>query len=127
MEHVVTSEVIGGKNVHWREKVEISLARVKSKDCETPEPSNDMITRDNWVLAGTERDTGKSFAVFLGEKDKIGLDVIEPLIVKHIRPGTLMISESWPFYDNMKNLVDRKGKHLDYEHLTYRRSTRNCY
>ena len=107
----MTSEVIG-------DFVEISLVRVRSVDCESPQPSNDMIMYDNWVLAGTERETGKSFAVFLGEKDKIGLDVIEPLIVEHIRPGAWMISECWPFHNNMKNLVDREGNHLNYHHLT---------
>ena len=113
MEDVVTSEVIGGKDVI----VEISLIKL----------NYEYTTLENWVLAGIERKSGKSFAVFLQEIDNMDRGVIEPLIVEHIRPGSVIMSECLPFYDNVENLVDRKGNHLNYKHHSFYPGTRSCY
>ena len=49
---------------------------------------------------------------------------LEPIIVEHIKPGSIIISDQWPAYNNIPNLVDSDGVSLNYEHHTINHSER---
>ena len=44
------------------------------------------------------------------------MEALEPLIVKHIRPGSVIISDSWSAYNNKTNLHDSEGNSVNYTH-----------
>ncbi|XP_064092898.1 uncharacterized protein LOC135205735 [Macrobrachium nipponense] len=68
-----------------------------------------------WVFGGIERVSEKFFAVGLMEDPRRDRATLIPLIRKHIRPGSIIVSEEWP--DGMKM------NDLGYRHLTTHHST----
>ena len=69
-----------------------------------------------WVFGGIERVSGKKFAVSLGFNGKRDRNTLEPLIIKHIKKGSIIVSDCWRAYDNIVNLVDANGQSMNYTH-----------
>ena len=72
----------------------------------------------HWVFGGIERGSGKRFVICLGMGGKRDRETLEPLIVRHILPGTTVISDCWRAYSNIPSLVDSNGQPLNYIHRT---------
>ncbi len=66
-----------------------------------------------WVFGGICRETGEIFLVPL-PNNKRDRQTLEPLNIKHIKPGTRIISDCWKAYDRLGT----KG----FEHLTVNHS-----
>ena len=47
---------------------------------------------------------------------------LEPLIIKHIKKGSIIMSDSWPAYWNINSLVDANGASKNYCHYTVNHS-----
>ena len=58
------------------------------------------------------------FAISLGLGGRTNTVTIETLIIKHIKPGSIIMSDQSPTYNNIPNLVDSDGISLNYEHHT---------
>ena len=72
----------------------------------------------NWIFAGMERESKKFFAVSLGLEGRRDMATLEPLIINHIRPGSIIMSDSWRAYRDIDRLVDPEGRSMNYEHHT---------
>ena len=72
----------------------------------------------NWILAGIERDSNKFFAVALRLEGRRDMTTLEPLINYYIRPGSIIMSDSWKAYDDIEKLVDGDGMSMNYEHYS---------
>ena len=72
----------------------------------------------NWILAGIERDSNKFFAVALGLEGRRDMTTLESLINYYIRPGSIIMSDSWKAYKDIEKLVDGDGISMNYEHYT---------
>ena len=73
--------------------------------------------QQNWVF-GYGKGLKKKFAISLGLGGKRNRATLEPVVVEHIKPGSIIISDQWPAYNNIPNLVDSDGVSLNYEHHT---------
>ena len=49
----------------------------------------------HWVFGSVDRCSGKHFIHCLGMGGKRDRETLEPLIIKYIKPGTTIISDSW--------------------------------
>ena len=70
------------------------------------------------MFGGIERGSGKRFVICLGMGGKRDRETLEPLIVRHILPGSTVISDCWRAYSNIPSLVDSNGQPLNYIHRT---------
>ena len=70
------------------------------------------IVEGQWVLGGVCREDNTIFLVPIPD-NKRDRQTLEPLLIKHIAPGTTIISDCWRAYDNL----GAKGfKHLTVNH-----------
>ena len=72
----------------------------------------------NWIFGGIERQSKKFFAVALGLEGNRRMTTLEPLIIQHIRPGSIIMSDEWSSYNDIERLVDSNGELMNYEHHT---------
>lgn len=72
----------------------------------------------NWIFGGIERERKKFFAVALGLEGNRNMSTLEPLIIDHIRPGSIIMSDQWRAYNDIDKLVDNSGQSMNYEHHT---------
>lgn len=88
-----------------------------------------------WVFGGIERgDDGLMFAFRVRDPTK---KTLYPLIRKHIRPGTTIISDGWPAYRNLESQWDTSTtsfaryfkirKHLNSHFLEQSKRTVNIF
>ena len=80
----------------------------------------DLLIRHN--IGGIERHTGRMFCVSLGLGGSRSMPNLEPLIKKHIRRGSIIMSDCWPADNNISNLVDVDGASMDRCHYTVNHS-----
>ena len=66
-----------------------------------------------WVFGGIERESKKSFLVPLLEDSRRNADTLIPLIQQYILPGSVIISDEWAAYRNLK---EYGYKHLAVNH-----------
>ena len=69
-------------------------------------------------MAGVERKSKKLFAVSLGRAHRDNRKVVESVITKRIKPGSIIITRDTYTYYNVTNLEDEKGVCLNYQHAT---------
>lgn len=69
-------------------------------------------------MAGVERKSKKLFAVSLGTAHRDDRKVVESVITKHVKPGSIIITRDTYTYYNVTNLKDEKGVSLNYQHAT---------
>ena len=56
----------------------------------------------NWILAGIEGNSKKFSAVALGLESRRDMDTLELLIIDHIRPGSIIMSDSSKAYKDIE-------------------------
>ncbi len=54
-----------------------------------------------WFFGGIERDTGKCFSVVVPDRTRATL---QEAILKHILPGSRILSDKWAAYVNIPNI-----------------------
>lgn len=52
-----------------------------------------------WVFGGVERDSNKCFAIIVNKRNQKEL---MPIIKKNILPGSIIYSDGWKAYNNLK-------------------------
>ncbi|PIO74605.1 hypothetical protein TELCIR_03383 [Teladorsagia circumcincta] len=68
-----------------------------------------ILRRKEWLFGGIERGSGRAFMVLVRRRDAVTLTNI---ILKFIRPGTTIMSDSWRAYSQLSRLP------AGYRHLT---------
>ena len=71
-----------------------------------------------WIFGGRERGSDNRFCVCLGPGGRRDRETLEPLIVRHIRPGSVIISDCWRAYNHIATLCDDDGTPMRYTHQT---------
>ena len=71
-------------------------------------------TRQDWIFGGIDKNTRNIFLCKLNERTQ---QTISPLIMTHIRPGSIIHSDSWSAYNNISTLsVEPPYQHLTVNH-----------
>ena len=78
----------------------------------------DMVKEHMWIFGGRERGMDNRFCVSLGPGGRKNRSTLEPLIIKHIRKGSTIISDCWGAYNPIESLCDIDGESMNYKHLT---------
>ena len=90
--HARDKPLIGG-NGHIVELDETQLTH-KQRDGGRVLPGS-----DEWILGGIDRTTGEIFVVPVENRKR---KTLKPLILKHVRPGTVIFTDSWKAYDDLE-------------------------
>ena len=78
----------------------------------------DVTKEHTWIFGGRERGSEERFCVSIGPGGRRNRATLEPLIIKHIRKGTIIISDCWGAYNHIESLCDGDGQSMNYTHHT---------
>ena len=115
-EAVEEHQTIGGQGV----VVEIDETHLTSKA--KYNVGRDVVREHMWAFGGIERYTGRRFCVSLGLGGSRNMPNLEPLIIKHIKKGSIIMSDCWGAYRNINSLVDANGASMNYCHYAVNHS-----
>lgn len=66
------------------------------------------VVKTIWLFGGIERETKKNFLIPLttecGENERRDASTLIPLIIRHIRQGSIIYSDSWGAYNSLANI-----------------------
>ena len=73
-----------------------------------------------WFFGGVVR--GKSSECFLVPVAKRDAATLVPLIMKHVKPGSIIISDCWKAYGGIEVVQNQLAESFDYTHFTVNHS-----
>ena len=74
----------------------------------------------DWVLGGICRETGECFMRIVPNRSK---ETLQKYIRKYVKPGSVIITDCWAAYTDIKEMVDNDGNELEYDHYTVNHSS----
>ena len=74
----------------------------------------------DWVLGGICRETGECFMRVVSNRSK---ETLQKYIRMYVKPGSVIITDCWAAYKDIKEMVDNDGNDLDYVHYTVNHSS----